>query len=88
MLTQYTESFFTDDAIEAGAWCDDDKLPDTVASIVNYFARTYFVSSSANIAAGLAGEKFYEYDIGYPMEFAWFGSCAGACLEVRKRVGV
>ena len=65
MLTQYTESFFTDDAIEAGAWCDDDKLPDTVASIVNYFARTYFVSSSANIAAGLAGEKFYEYDIGY-----------------------
>jgi len=65
MLTEYTESFFIDDVIEAAAWCDDDKLPDTVASIVNYFARTYFVSASANITAGLAGEKFYEYDIGY-----------------------
>jgi hypothetical protein len=65
MLTRYTEPFFVGDELDAGWWSDDDKLPDTLASILNYFARTYFLSSSANIAAGHAGGKFYEYDIGY-----------------------
>ena len=65
MLTRYTEPFFVGDELDAGWWSDDDKLPDTLASILNYFARTYFLSSSANISAGQAGGKFYEYDIGY-----------------------
>lgn len=33
--------------------------------MLDYFAKTYFVSSAANVTAGLAGEKFYEYDIGH-----------------------
>lgn len=65
MLTRYTEAFFTEQELDSGMWADDDTLQDTLASIVNYFARTYFVSASANIAAGLASEKFYAYDIGY-----------------------
>jgi hypothetical protein len=40
-------------------------LPKTLSDVLEYFARTYFVSSAANIDAGLAGEKFYEYDIGH-----------------------
>ena len=65
MLTQYTEPFFADDELTAGDWLHDDAFPDTLPSILDYLARTYFVSSAANISAGLAGEKFYEYDIGY-----------------------
>jgi len=45
MLTRYTEPFFVGDELDAGWWSDDDKLPDTLASILNYFARTYFLSS-------------------------------------------
>ena len=44
---------------------EDNALPNTLSDVLDYFARTYFVSSAANIAAGLAGEKFYEYDIGH-----------------------
>ena len=65
MLTGYTAPFFADDELTAGDWLHDDALPDTLPSILDYLARTYFVSSAANISAGLAGEKFYEYDIGY-----------------------
>ncbi len=65
MLTQYTEPFFSDDGLTTGSWSDDNALPDTLSDVLDYFAKTYFVSSAANVTAGLAGEKFYEYDIGH-----------------------
>jgi hypothetical protein len=65
MLTQYTEPFFSDEELTVGSWFEDNALPNTLSDLLKYFARTYFVSSAANIEAGLAGEKFYEYDIGH-----------------------
>ena len=65
MLTHYTEPFFSDDGLKVGSWSEDSALPNTLNAVLEYFARTYFVSSAANIAAGLAGEKFYAYDIGH-----------------------
>ena len=64
-LMQYTEPFFSDEGLTAGSWSEDNALPNTLSDVLDYFGRTYFVSSAANIAAGLAGEKFYEYDIGH-----------------------
>jgi hypothetical protein len=36
-----------------------------LAVVLDYIQATYFEFASANISAGLAGEKYYEYDFGY-----------------------
>ncbi len=33
--------------------------------MLDYLQGSYFQSAPANIAAGLAGEKYYEYDYGF-----------------------
>lgn len=65
MLSNYTEQFFNADAIQAGDWLAEDKLPDTLPILLDYLQNTYFRFATANISAGLAGEKYYEYDYGF-----------------------
>jgi glutathione S-transferase len=65
MLFAYTERFYSDEPIEAGEWLADDQVPETLAVILDYIQRSYLPFASANIAAGLAGEKYYEYDYGF-----------------------
>jgi hypothetical protein len=33
--------------------------------VLDYLQRSYFQFATANIAAGLAGEKYYQYDYGF-----------------------
>ncbi|MEH6590682.1 MAG: glutathione S-transferase family protein [Halioglobus sp.] len=65
MLYDYTGRFFGSDPIEAGEWLPNDKVPETLSVIVDYIQRSYLPFATANIAAGLAGEKYYEYDYGF-----------------------
>jgi len=65
MLFAYTERFYSDEPIEAGEWLADDQVPETLTVILDYIQRSYLPCASANIAAGLAGEKYYEYDYGF-----------------------
>jgi len=46
-------------------WPDDDSVPESIDVILEYAQGTYFAFARANIAAGLAGEKYYEYDYGF-----------------------
>jgi glutathione S-transferase len=65
MLFNYTERFFSGDPIDAGDWLPDDQVPETLPVILDYIQRSYLQFATANIAAGLAGEKYYEYDFGF-----------------------
>ena len=65
MLSSFTNRFF-DDGLETDAgWLANDKIPDTLSVILEYLQGSYFPFASLNAAAGLAGEKFYEYDYGF-----------------------
>ena len=52
-------------ALGPGPWASDDEVPETLGVILDYLQGTYFQFAPANIAAGLAGEKYDEYDYGY-----------------------
>ena len=65
MLQRYTDRLFTEPRAVASDWLPEDRLPPTLPAIMQYAKDTYFVSARANIEAGQAGEKFYEYDYGY-----------------------
>lgn len=65
MLTRYTNQFFDGQPLEKGEWLDGDTLPDTLTGLLGYFEGSYFKAATNNIAAGLAGEKYYEYDCGF-----------------------
>lgn len=65
MLTRYTNQFFDDTPLDIGRWPEDDGVPDTLNVVLDYLHGSYFQSAPANIAAGLAGEKYYEYDYGF-----------------------
>ena len=65
MLLDYTDRCFGEWQSDPGPWPQDDQLPETLAVVLDYLQGTYFHFASANIAAGLAGEKYYEYDYGY-----------------------
>jgi glutathione S-transferase len=64
MLVDYTERFYREWPDEPQDWESADQVPDTLVSILEYLQGTYFQFASANISAGLAGEKYYEYDYG------------------------
>ncbi len=64
-LVDYTDRFFKDWRGDIGGWPVDDQVPATLGLVLDYLQRTYFQFARANIAAGLAGEKYYEYDYGY-----------------------
>lgn len=63
-LTDYTGRCFSACPSPAPQWPGDDALPDSLNAVLDYLQHSYFVSASANIAAGRAGQKFYDYDIG------------------------
>ena len=65
MLRGYTDSFFSDCDDKPAPWPAGDQVPDTLSSVLDYLQNSYYQSASANIAAGLAGEKYYEFDFGY-----------------------
>ena len=65
MLVGYTERFYSDEPIEGGEWLANDQVPETLTVILDYIQRSYLPFASANIAAGLAGKKYYEYDYGF-----------------------
>ena len=65
MLVRYTDRFYGDEPIEAAYWLENDQVPETLATILDYIQRSYLPSAGANIAAGLAGEKYYESDFGF-----------------------
>ena len=65
MLFDYTDRFFGDWNTPAESWTPGDQVPETLNVVLNYLQGTYFHFASANITAGLAGEKYYEYDYGF-----------------------
>jgi glutathione S-transferase len=65
MLRTYTEQFFGDWRGELLPWPAEDRVPDTVSVVLDYLQRGYYQSATANVAAGLAGDKYYEYDYGF-----------------------
>jgi glutathione S-transferase len=65
MLRKYTERFFGDWPNELATWTADDQVPETLSAVLGYLQGSYYQSAPANIAAGLAGEKYYEYDYGF-----------------------
>ena len=65
MLCAYTDRLFGDHDFTACDWLADDKVPETLKTILDYAQGTYYRFGSANILAGLAGEKYYEYDYGF-----------------------
>jgi len=64
MLFDYTERFFQD-GMDASDWLPDDQVPESLTVVLDYLQGSYFQFATANIAAGLAGEKYYEYDYGF-----------------------
>jgi glutathione S-transferase len=66
IMVAYCDRLFADgQAYIHTQWPADDAVPDSLRAIIEYARNTYFQFASANIEAGLAGEKFYEYDYGY-----------------------
>ena len=65
LLTDYTNQFFDATPLSVDPWPADDRVPDTLAVVLDYLQHSYFQCAAANIAAGLAGEKYYECDYGF-----------------------
>ncbi len=65
MLQQYTDQFFGDWQGDLAPWPEDDQVPATLSTLLDYLQGSYYQSAPANIAAGLAGETYYEYDCGF-----------------------
>jgi glutathione S-transferase len=65
MLVAYTDRLFGNHDFADCDWPQNDHIPETLGIILDYAQGTYFEFARANIAAGLAGEKYYEYDYGY-----------------------
>jgi glutathione S-transferase len=65
MLQSYTDRFFGNWQNRLAPWPADDQVPDTLSVVFDYLQGSYYQSAPANIAAGLAGEKYYEYDYGF-----------------------
>ena len=65
MLFNYTERLFGDHEFSDSNWLPDDDVPDSLTCVLDYAQGTYFEFARANIRAGLAGEKYYEYDYGH-----------------------
>jgi glutathione S-transferase len=65
MLFSYTNRFFSEWPRDCPDWPAGDSVPDSLAVVLGYLQGTYFQFAPANIRAGLAGDKYYEYDYGY-----------------------
>jgi glutathione S-transferase len=65
MLVDYTAAFFNDTQDNDSPWLADDAVPDTLPVVLDYLQGSYFRFAAANISAGLAGEKYFEYNYGF-----------------------
>ncbi len=65
MLRTFTERFFGDWQGDLAAWPADDGVPESLPVVLDYLQGSYYQWAPANIAAGLAGEKFFEFDCGF-----------------------
>ena len=65
MLINYTDRLFGDHDFSDSSWLPHDQVPESLPALLDYLQGTYFQFASANISAGLAGEKYYEYDYGF-----------------------
>ena len=65
MLVSYTEGFFSDTQDNDKPWPAEDEVPKTLPVVLDHLQRSYFQFASNNIAAGLASEKYFEYDYGF-----------------------
>ena len=65
MLFAYTDRLFGDHTYADRHWLEHDRVPESLVAVLDYAQGTYFQFAGANIAAGLAGEKYYEYDYGF-----------------------
>lgn len=65
VLVGYTERFFANEPIHPSEWMPHDEVPETLPTLLDYVQGSYLRFATANIAAGLAGEKYYEYDYGF-----------------------
>ena len=65
MLCAYTDRLFGEHDFSECDWLADDTVPETLTIVLDYIQRTYYRSAAANISAGLAGEKYYQYDYGF-----------------------
>ena len=65
ILHQYTQRFFSDWQGELALWPANDRVPDSLQIVLDYLQGSYYQSAPANIAAGLAGEKYYVFDYGF-----------------------
>ncbi len=65
MLVDYTESLFNDTQEIDSHWLADDAIPETLTIVLDYQQGSYFCFAAANIKAGLAGEKYFQYDYGF-----------------------
>ncbi len=65
MLFDFTDRLYGERSFANTAWLDDDAVPDGLHAVLDYLCGTYFSFARANIAAGLAGDKYYEYDYGF-----------------------
>ena len=65
MLHEYTDRFFGDWQGELAHWPAEDQVPDSLKVVLDYLQSSYYQSASANIVAGMAGEKYYEYNDGF-----------------------
>ncbi|GAB5453566.1 MAG: hypothetical protein Hals2KO_38940 [Halioglobus sp.] len=64
LLHEYTARFFREWPEALAPWPADDDVPDTLPVVLDYLQSSYFQSAAANVRAGLAGEKHYEYNDG------------------------
>jgi glutathione S-transferase len=65
MLRKYTDQFFVDKPNNTGQWLADDEVPETLTVVFDYIQRSYLQYAIPNIAAGRAGEKYFEYNYGF-----------------------
>jgi glutathione S-transferase len=65
MLFDFTGRLYGERNVAQADWLADDAVPDTLGAVLDYSRDTYFGFARANIAAGLAGDKYYEYDYGF-----------------------
>ncbi|NND67204.1 MAG: glutathione S-transferase family protein [Halioglobus sp.] len=65
MLAAYCDRLYGDHDLRDAQWLLDDAVPDSLSAVLDYVQATYLNFARANISAGLAGEKYYEYDYGF-----------------------
>jgi glutathione S-transferase len=65
MLADYTQAFFDGTQDNESSWPAGDALPETLLLVIDYLQGSYYRFAAANIRAGLAGEKYFEYDYGF-----------------------